>query len=141
MIKLLMIGHLGRDCQLKEVNGKSVMSFTVAHTEKFKDSQGNQKEKTTWVDCSYWSDRTGISPYLTKGKQVYVEGFPEADTYVNKEGQHVSVLRMRVLNVQLLSSGSSDSSNQGASNSESNSNGQLTEATQESGSQADDLPF
>ena len=96
MIKLQVIGNLGKDCIVKEVNGKNVINFSVAHTERFKDAQGNQKERTTWVECAYWTDRTAISPYLTKGTTVYAEGTPEADAYMNKENQAAATLRMRV---------------------------------------------
>ena len=47
MIKLQVIGNLGKDCITNTVNGKSVINFSVAHTEKFRDSSGQQKEKTT----------------------------------------------------------------------------------------------
>lgn len=113
MIKLQIIGNLGKDCIVKEVNGKNVINFSVAHTERFKDAQGNQKERTTWVECAYWTDRTAIAPYLVKGTTVYAEGSPEADAYTNKEGQVAATLRMRVQNVQLLGGGNRD--NQGAS--------------------------
>jgi single-strand DNA-binding protein len=102
MIKLQIIGNLGKDCIVKEINGKHVINFSVAHTERFKDAQGNQKERTTWVECAYWTDRTAIAPYLTKGTTVYAEGTPEADGYTNKEGQAAATLRMRVQNIQLL---------------------------------------
>lgn len=102
MIKLQVIGNLGKDCLVKEVNGKNVINFTVAHTERYKDNQGNQKERTTWVECAYWTDKTAISPYLTKGQMVYVEGAPEADAYMNKENQAAATLRLRVSNIQLL---------------------------------------
>src|SRR5215510_1364641 len=102
MIKLQIIGNLGKDCIVKAVNGKNVINFSVAHTERFKDAQGNPKERTTWVECAYWTDRTGIAPYLTKGRTVYAEGAPEADAYTNKEGQAAATLRMRVQTVQLL---------------------------------------
>lgn len=115
MIKLQIIGNLGKDCIVKEVNGKNVINFSVAHTERFKDAQGNQKERTTWVECAYWTDRTGISPYLTKGRTVYAEGSPEAEAYTNKEGQAAATLRMRVQSVQLLggNSGEGQGSNSG----------------------------
>lgn len=115
MIKLQIIGNLGKDCIVKEINGKNVINFSVAHTERFKDSQGNQKERTTWVECAYWTDRTAIAPYLTKGTSVYAEGSPEADAYTNKEGQAAATLRMRVQNIQLLGGGNRDSqgANQG----------------------------
>lgn len=113
MIKLQIIGNLGKDCIVKEINGKHVINFSVAHTERFKDSQGNQKERTTWVECAYWTDRTAIAPYLLKGTTVYAEGAPEADPYTNKEGQAAATLRMRVQNIQLLSSNRDQGSNQG----------------------------
>lgn len=113
MIKLQIIGNLGKDCIVKEINGKHVINFSVAHTERFKDSQGTQKERTTWVECAYWTDKTAIAPYLVKGTSVYAEGSPEADPYTNKEGQAAATLRMRVQNIQLLSSNREQGSNQG----------------------------
>lgn len=106
MIKLTAIGHLGKDAILNNVNGKNVINFSVCHTEKYKDAQGNQKEKSTWIDCAYWSERTGIAPYLKKGVQVYVEGQPEVRGYTAKDGTTGATLSLRVGIVQLLSSGS-----------------------------------
>jgi single-strand DNA-binding protein len=113
MIKLQVIGNLGADCIQKEVNGKTVINFNVAHSEKFKDAQGNVKERTTWVNCAYWTDKTAIAQYLLKGKTVYAEGSPEADGYTNKDGQVAATLRMRVQNIQLLGGGDSQGSQQG----------------------------
>ena len=113
MIKLQIIGNLGKDCIVKEINGKHVINFSVAHTERFKDAQGNQKERTTWVECAYWTDRTAIAPYLIKGTSVYAEGSPEADPYTNKEGQAAATLRMRVQNIQLLSGNKEQGANAG----------------------------
>lgn len=104
MIKLQVIGHLGKDAIVKEVNGKNVINFSVCHTEKWKDAQGNQKEKSTWVEAAYWSDKTGIVPYLTKGQQVFVEGAPEADAYLSS-GEAKGTLRVRVASIQLLGGG------------------------------------
>jgi single-strand DNA-binding protein len=102
MIKMQVIGHLGKDCVVNTVNGKSVINFTIAHTEKYKDSQGANQEKTIWVDCAYWTDRTAISPYLTKGKQVFVEGTPEVRTFTRQDGTGGASLSLRVRDVQLL---------------------------------------
>ncbi len=102
MIKMQVIANLGKDCVVNTVNGKNVINFTVAHTEKYKDSQGNNQEKTTWVDCAYWSDRTGLAPYLTKGKQVFVEGTPEVRSFTRNDGTAGASLSLRVREVQLL---------------------------------------
>jgi single-strand DNA-binding protein len=122
MIKLQVIGNLGADCIQKEVNGKTVINFNVAHSEKYKDAQGNAKERTTWVNCAYWTDKTAVAQYLTKGKTVYAEGAPEAEAYTNKDGQVASTLRMRVLNIQLLGGNNPDGQSSAPSNSNSNFN-------------------
>lgn len=111
MIKLQVIGNLGKDCVSNQVNGKNVINFNVAHTEKFKDSSGVQKEKTTWVECAYWTDRIGVAPYLKKGSQVYVEGIPELRHYQKNDGTQGTSLSLRVLSLQLV--GSKDSSSSG----------------------------
>jgi single-strand DNA-binding protein len=140
MIKLQIVGNLGADCIQKEVNGKTVINFNVAHTEKFKDAQGNLKEKTIWANCAYWTDRTAVAQYLKKGKQVYVDGTPDVELYTNKENQPAATLRVRVRDLQLL--GGNADGNQGNSNasssSYSNNNGRVTAPAEES---VDDLPF
>jgi len=107
MIKLQIIGNLGRDCVENEVNGKHVINFNVAHSEKYKDATGNTKDRTTWVNCAYWTERTAVAQYLTKGKKVYVEGTPDVDAYM-KDNTPAATLRMRVHNLELLSGSSSD---------------------------------
>ncbi len=104
MIKLLVIGNLGKDAIVNNVNGKNVINFSVAHTEKYKDAQGNQKDRTVWVECAYWTDRTAIAPYLKKGTSVYVEGNPDVRTYTTQDGKSGASLSLRILNVQLLGS-------------------------------------
>ncbi len=148
MIKLQIVGNLGKDCILKEINGKNVINFSVAHTERFKDSTGAQKERTTWVECAYWTDRTAIAPYLKKGQMVYAEGNPDVDGYLNKENQPSATLRMRVRDIQLLGgrtdsgSGSSNSSSSSSSSSGSNYNSNSnTPVSAEMEDAADDLPF
>lgn len=130
MIKLQVIGNLGKDCVVNSVNGKNVMNFTVAHTEKYKDSTGAQKEKTIWVDCAYWNERTAISPYLKKGTQVYVEGTPEVRTYTTQDGKSGASLSLRVQSIQLLGNRNSDNAPVSA--------GAVGQA---SGDGPDDIPF
>ncbi len=146
MIKLQIVGNLGADCIQKEVNGKNVINFNVAHTEKFKDAQGNLKEKTIWANCAYWTDRTAVAQYLKKGKQVFVDGSPEVEVYTNKDGQPAATLRVRVRDLQLLggnvdgSQGNSNPSSLSSSlpSSSSNSNSPVHAEAEEP---ADDLPF
>jgi len=145
MIKMQIIGNLGKDCVVNTVNGKNVINFTLAHTEKYKDSQGNLQEKTTWVDCAYWTDRTAIAQYLTKGKQIYAEGQPEARSFQRNDGTPGSSLSLRVREVQLLG-GSKDSNGGGAPAYSNTSSAAVTSnsnipAASEITEPIDDLPF
>jgi single-strand DNA-binding protein len=144
MIKLQVIGNLGKDCITNTVNGKNVINFSVAHTEKFRDSQGVQKDKTIWVECAYWTDRTAIAPYLKKGTQVYVEGSPEIRTYSKNDGSTGVSLTLRVQSVQLLGSrgdSGGGESGYGGSSYSSQGNAGVQSPANEISEPVDDLPF
>ncbi|MEO6000283.1 MAG: single-stranded DNA-binding protein [Chitinophagaceae bacterium] len=143
MIRLQVIGNLGKDCITNTVNGKTVMNFSVAHTEKFKDAQGVQKDKTTWVECAYWSDRTAIAPYLKKGTQVYAEGIPELKTYPKNDGTTGASLILRVMNIQLLGGANRNEGQVGGDNAAVGSYSQNRPVTLpgEINESTDDLPF
>jgi single-strand DNA-binding protein len=128
MLKIQLIGRLGQDSIVNDVNGKKVVNFSVAHTEKYKNNQGGEVNKTTWVSCAYWTDKLNIANYLKKGTSVYVEGKPEVKTYTDKNsGNILPQLSMRVSSIQLLSS-------QNSNNEEKQNNVDLIEQT-------DDMPF
>ena len=99
-----VIGHLGQDATVNNVNGKSVINFSVAHSEKYKNKDGLEVNKSIWVSAAYWTDRTAIAPYLKKGTQVYLEGVPEAKTYTNKNNEILPQLNVRIVLLTLLSS-------------------------------------
>ncbi|HTL09235.1 MAG TPA: single-stranded DNA-binding protein [Chitinophagaceae bacterium] len=143
MIKLQAIGNLGKDCVTNTVNGKNVINFNVAHTEKYRDAQGNQKDKTIWVECAYWTDKTAIAPYLRKGTQVYVEGSPEVRTYPKNDGTTAASLTLRVSSVQLLGTrGENNGPSQGGySAPATNTNSNSAPSRQEMSEPVDDLPF
>jgi len=145
MIKLQIIGHLGGDCTTNEVNGKTVINFNVAHSEKYKDLQGNLVEKTIWVKCAYWTDRTAIAQYLKKGQLIFAEGVPEAEGYLNKENQNAASLKMKVFQLQLLG-GKNDTQGGSTQQNPSYQSSAATNVNQHTPSQhveepADDLPF
>lgn len=142
MIKMQVIGNLGKDCVVNTVNGKNVINFTVAHTEKYRDSGGNNQEKTTWVDCAYWTDRTAIAPYLQKGQQVFVEGTPEVRSFTRNDGTAGASLSLRVREVQLLGRKGDNTGGSPASENAAHNNRQETPtAAGVNDDVADDLPF
>jgi len=148
-----VIGHLGKDCVTNSVNGKNVINFTVAHSEKYKDGSGTQIEKTVWVECSYWTDRTAVAPYLKKGTQVFAEGSPDIRTYTTGDGRQGATITLRVLNVELLGArrdgagGGDDSSANNnyntatATTNNQGSNGNVMSNDAGRGEPTDDLPF
>lgn len=144
MIKMQVIGNLGKDCVVNTVNGKNVINFTVAHTEKYRDSQGNNQEKTTWVDCAYWTDRTAVAPYLVKGTQVFVEGAPEVRSFQRNDGTAGASLSLRVREVQLLGRKGEGSAMGGGGNSDygqQQSPQGMSAPASMNNEMSDDLPF
>ena len=103
LLKMQVIGNLGRDASIKEVNGKKVINFSVAHTEKFKDKAGVTNERTTWVECGMW-EKEGIAPYLKQGTLVHVEGSPSVTGFLTKANEPSASLKLNVFNLQLLGS-------------------------------------
>ena len=108
MLKLELIGNLGKDCSTNVVNGNHVINFSVAHSDKTRDQENNWIEKTVWVECAYWTEKTGVVNFLRKGQQVYAEGIPEVKTYTKKDGSTGISLTLRVIYLQLVGSISSD---------------------------------
>ena len=105
MIRISVIGRLGQDAIVNNVNGKTVINFSMAYSEKFKKQDGQEVDKTTWVSCAYWTEKINLASYLKKGTLIYMEGKPEAKNYSNSTtNEVVAQLHARVSSVQLLSS-------------------------------------
>ena len=99
MEKIVIVGRVGNDAVERKHNGKTVLSFSVATDSK--DKNGNQF--TNWFDCAFWSSKpTKLKDYLTKGKLVYVEGYPKAKSYTDKNGETHGQISIKVNKVELL---------------------------------------
>jgi single-strand DNA-binding protein len=105
MIKLQVIGNVGRDATISEVKGKKAINFNLAHNEYYTDQNGVKVEKTMWVNCSMWRDgnqSTAVASYIKKGAKVYVEGTPEVSIYEDKNGGKNAQLRLMVRNLEVV---------------------------------------
>ena len=103
--KTTIIGHIGKDAEVKDFGNNQVINFSVAVTRKWKNKSGEEQSKTTWFEVSKWGNNTTLSNYLTKGTQVYVEGEIEADAFVSNQSEEAKgVLRLNAFNIQLLGS-------------------------------------
>lgn len=74
--KVLLIGNLGRDPEMRSLpSGQSVASFTLATSRRWRDKNGQKQEQTEWHNVVCFGKQAEIAgQYLTKGKQIYVEG-------------------------------------------------------------------
>lgn len=106
MLRLEVIGNVGQDAKINEVNGKKVINFSLAHNEKFKNADGVKQERTTWVNCAIWRNdgNTALAPYLASGSKVFVSGTPETRSYQDSNGTWQSELKLNVQRVDLISS-------------------------------------
>ena len=73
--KVILIGHVGKDPEVRAVGTENVANFSLACAEKWKDKQGNQKERTEWFNLECWKGLANISQqYVKKGAKLYIEG-------------------------------------------------------------------
>jgi single-strand DNA-binding protein len=88
--KVILVGNLGRDAETKFTpSGASVTKFAVATTRSWKDQATNEwKEETNWTNVVVWRQEN-LANYLTKGKQIYVEGRLQTRSYDDKDGKKV----------------------------------------------------
>lgn len=69
-----IIGNLGADAEVKESNGSKFVTMRIAHSDVYKDEQGNKHEKTVWVDATMNDADSKLLPYLKQGVKVFVRG-------------------------------------------------------------------
>jgi single-strand DNA-binding protein len=86
--KAILIGNLGADPELRYTpGGQAVASFSMATTERFKNKDGEQQERTEWHNIVCWSRTAEIAnEYLKKGSPVYIEGRIQYRSYDDKDG-------------------------------------------------------
>ncbi|MEO7190789.1 MAG: single-stranded DNA-binding protein [Vicinamibacterales bacterium] len=105
--KAILVGNLGRDAEMRfTAGGTPVATVSLATTEKFTDREGQKKEDTQWHRIVIWGKTAEVlHEYLTKGKQIYVEGRIQTREWTDKEGKAAKTTEIRADKVVLLSSG------------------------------------
>ena len=86
--KVILVGNLGRDAELRYTPGGSpVATLNLATTEIWNDKAGQRQEKTEWHRIVLWGKTAeSLNEYLTKGKQIYVEGRLQTRQWDDKDG-------------------------------------------------------
>lgn len=101
--KVMFIGHLGGDPELKDVGGQALCKFSLASTEKWMGKDGNKQERVEWIRVSVWGKTAeNCAKYLTKGKLAYVEGKLQTSSY-DKDGQKHYSTELVARDVRFLS--------------------------------------
>jgi single-strand DNA-binding protein len=101
--KVILVGHLGRDAETKFTpGGAAVTRFSVATNRRWKDKDsGEWKEETDWSNVVLWRSEN-LANYLTKVKQIYVEGRLQTRSYEDKDGKKVYATEVVADDVILL---------------------------------------
>src|SRR5215831_10741399 len=102
--KVILVGNVGRDPELRYTqSGQPVASFSIATNERFKDRDGNWKDRTEWHRIVAWARLAEIcGEYLRKGSQVYVEGRIQTRDWEDKEGNKRQTTEIVALSMQML---------------------------------------
>lgn len=115
--KVMLIGIIGRDAETRfTTSGKSVSTFSMATDSQYSDNNGNIQKSVQWHSLKMWGGEK-LTPYLTKGAKVYVEGRLETRSYEDKNGdkKYVTEIIVNAGDVVLLSSKQQDGQSQSRS--------------------------
>lgn len=104
MLKGQIIGHLGRDAEVKPIGDMDLLVFTIASTEKY-TKQGQEVSETTWVNCARrMKDASKLAGILRKGMKIYAEGTLRMSSYTTQSGETRSDLQMNVQSIEFMDS-------------------------------------
>jgi single-strand DNA-binding protein len=105
--KVILVGNLGRDAELRYTpGGAAVSTINMATTEVWNDKAGQRQEKTEWHRVVLWGKSAeSLTEYLTKGKQIYVEGRLQTRQWDDKDGNKRYTTEIRGDRVVLLGGG------------------------------------
>ncbi len=102
--KVIIIGTLGKDVEVRHTQaGKAVANLSLATSEKWKDKQGQQQEKTEWHKVVMFDRLAEIAQqYLSKGSKCYIEGKLQTRKWQDQNGQDRYSTEILANNMQML---------------------------------------
>ena len=115
--KVILLGNLTRDVEVRHLpnSNQAVANIGLAVNRRFRSSDGENREETTFVDCEAWG-RTAetMAQYLSKGRPVFIEGRLKLDQWQDRDGNNRSKLKVVVENFQFVDSKGSSGSGGGS---------------------------
>ncbi len=102
--KVQLIGNVGNDPEIKTFDGgKKVVNFTLATNESYKNEKGEKVEQTEWHKITAWGKIADIiEKYVTKGKEIALEGKLTHRSYDDKNGEKRFITEVVANDVLLL---------------------------------------
>ncbi|MGO9117902.1 MAG: single-stranded DNA-binding protein [Desulfomonilaceae bacterium] len=106
--KVQLLGNIGRDPEIRyTASGKAVTTFTLATSQRWRDQDGNDQERTEWHRVVAWGRLGEIcGEYLSKGKQVFIEGRIQSRDWEDKEGNKRTTVEVIANDMIMLGGGS-----------------------------------
>lgn len=101
MLRIEVIGNLGADATLQANERGKFVSFRVAHTDKYTDSQGNVVETTQWVSATINNDGGRLLPYLKTGTKVFIRGRMSLRLFTGHDGRQHAGVNCQVQEIEL----------------------------------------
>lgn len=104
--KVFLIGNLGRDAEQRHTtNGTAVSTLNLATTDTWTDKSGQRQERTEWHRVVVWDRQAeSLQPYLTKGKQICVEGRLQTREWNDRDGNKRYTTEVQADRITLLGS-------------------------------------
>jgi single-strand DNA-binding protein len=139
--KVILVGNLGKDPEVKSFANGMVANFPLATTETYKDRNGNRVDQTEWHNVEVWGDQAKVAEqWLRKGKLIYLEGTIRTDSWEDN-GVKKYRTKIRATNFTMLGAapgGESQASEKSSGKSEETA---VPQGIAASGGDTDDLPF
>lgn len=99
MINITVSGNVGKDSELKNLNGYNCLCFSIASTKKVKG-----ENQTIWVNCKIWGERSEkLQPYILKGTSMVVNGDASVNAYIKQDGTADGSINVNVTDFQFMS--------------------------------------
>ena len=144
--KVILVGNLGRDPELRYTqSGQAVATFSIATTDRWRDKEGANQERTEWHRIVVWGKSAeNCAQYLQKGRSAYIEGRLQSNDWEDKEGNKRTTTEIIANNVQFLGGRGGGASGGGGSTGSADSGGGMSGGQSDTPTDAppgDDVPF
>tara|TARA_B100000085_G_scaffold141927_2_gene129193 strand:+ start:752 stop:1147 length:396 start_codon:yes stop_codon:yes gene_type:complete len=104
--KVILVGRLTRDPEAKETGGGTITRLGLATNESWTDRNGQKQERTEFHNITtFGSLADTCARYLSKGRQIYVEGSLQTDEYTDRDGNQRKSTGIKAKSIQFLSGG------------------------------------